>query len=111
MAEPAITPEPPYLVVVFTSQRSSVDDGYGETSEWMVALAAKQDGFLGVESARGPDGFGITVSYWRDEGSIQVWKRDVEHLEAQAKGRMQWYDSYALRVGTIERDSGKAWKT
>lgn len=79
-------------------------------SERMVALAAKQEGFLGIESARGPDGFGITLSYWRDDESIAAWKRDVEHLKAQAKGRTVWYDSYALRVGTIERDAGKAWK-
>ena len=30
----------------------------------MLELARQQPGFLGVESARGEDGFGITVSYW-----------------------------------------------
>ena len=29
----------------------------------MVDLAANQPGFPGVESARGPDGFGVTASY------------------------------------------------
>ena len=35
-----------------------------EVGDRMVELATGQPGFLGVESARGPDGIGITVSYW-----------------------------------------------
>ena len=37
----------------------------------MVELAATQPGFLGIDSTRGDDGFGITVSYWRSEADIQ----------------------------------------
>ncbi len=42
--------------------------------------------FLGIESVRGADGLGITVSYWRDEASILAWKRDTEHQQAQRGG-------------------------
>lgn len=76
----------------------------------MAELVQDMDGYLGHESARGPDGFGITVSYWRDEASIEAWKRQVEHLGAQARGKAGWYTSYALRVGTVERHHGKAWE-
>ena len=61
---------PGALAVIFTSQRTAGDDGYAQTAEEMVRLAAQQDGFLGAESARGADGFGLTVSYWRDEAEI-----------------------------------------
>ncbi len=30
----------------------------------MAELASTQPGFLGMESVRGGDGFGITLSYW-----------------------------------------------
>jgi len=53
----AKTPVPPYYAVIFTSTRTTVDDGYGEVADRMVALAAQQPGFLGVESTRGA-GFG-----------------------------------------------------
>jgi hypothetical protein len=57
--------EPPYYVVVFTSQRTTDDpDGYEAMADAMADLASKQPGYLGIESARGPDGLGITVSYW-----------------------------------------------
>jgi heme-degrading monooxygenase HmoA len=49
----------------------------------MVELAAQQPGYLGVESTRGADGFGITVSYWTDPAAIRAWKEHAEHVIAQ----------------------------
>ncbi len=66
MNQIAKTPQPPYYAVVFTSVRSTADEGYADTAPKMVALASGQPGFLGVESVRDPDGLGITVSYWKD---------------------------------------------
>lgn len=107
----APAPEPPYWAVIFASQRppadagseESVDDGYGSMSERMVELARARDGFLGVESARDASGFGITVSYWRDEASIAGWKADLEHREAQRRGRHGYYQRWELRVAKVER--------
>lgn len=104
----AATPELPYYAVIFTSRRTDGDRGYGAMAERMVALASKQAGFLGVESARGADGFGITVSYWRDEASIAAWKRDTEHQQAQRAGQQTWYADYQVRVAKVERAYGKA---
>ena len=98
------TPSPPYYAVIFTSERSAVDEGYSETADRMVELAKTQDGFLGVESARNE--IGITVSYWRDLESIRKWKMNAEHGEAQHKGRKKWYTHYKVRICLIERDYG-----
>jgi heme-degrading monooxygenase HmoA len=56
-----------------------------------------------LETTRGADGFGITVSYWRDEASIAGWKADLEHREAQRKGRHGYYERFELRVARVER--------
>ena len=58
----ADTPEPPYYVVIFSAQRTPDDNGYADMAERMVELAARQPGFLGIERARNPDGFGLNVS-------------------------------------------------
>ena len=100
----AKTPQPPYYAVIFTSQKSENDGGYGEMAEKMVTLAAQQDGFLGMESARNE--VGVTVSYWRDLECIKKWKQNTEHLEAQAKGRSTWYSHYKTRIARVERDYG-----
>lgn len=99
-------PKPPYYVVTFASQRTDGDHGYGAMADEMVALAALQPGYLGVESARGADGFGITNSFWTDEASIKAWKAVVDHLQAQRRGRTEWYQAYAVRVARVERAYG-----
>ena len=102
----ANTPKPPYYAVIFSSLLNEDPLGYAEMAEQMRVLAAEQAGFLGIESARGPDGLGITVSYWRDRQSISDWKQDLRHQQAQALGRQRWYRRYSLRVARVERDDG-----
>ncbi len=99
----AATPEPPYYAVIFTSQRNECDSGYADMVKAMFELAAKQPGFLGAESARGPDGFGITAAYFKDEAAIHAWKQNAEHLAAQAKGKTDWYSHHQVRVAKVER--------
>jgi heme-degrading monooxygenase HmoA len=104
MTQLARTPDPPYFAVVFTSVRSKSEaDGYGAMSQRMVELAQQQSGFLGVESVRGEDGFGITVSYWSSLEAIRAWREHVEHRLAQEQGRRKWYSHFALRVCRVER--------
>ena len=91
-----------YFAVIFTNQRTMSDDEmYSLTSERMVELAQQQPGFLGVESVRGEDGIGITVSYWRDRGAIRAWRVNIEHLAAQQMGRQEFYSWYHIRVAEV----------
>lgn len=99
----ALTPEPPNYAVIFASLRKRDDNGYAETSDRMVELARQQPGFLGVESLRGDDGFGITVSYWESEVAIKHWKQNAEHADARQRGRLEWYEHFELRVARVER--------
>lgn len=103
----ASLPPPPYYAVIFSSLRTPGDQGYEQMAARMVELAAQQPGFLGVESARGEDGFGITVSYWRSEDDIAAWRRHAEHRMAQEGGRTRWYEHFELRVARVERAWGK----
>ncbi len=107
---PAKTPAPPYYAVIFTSLRTEGERGYGSMAEKMVSLAAQQPGFLGVESVRGAEGLGITVSYWDSLEAITNWKANTEHRVAQETGKKVWYSDYQLRVAKVERDYGKAVK-
>jgi heme-degrading monooxygenase HmoA len=61
----------------------------------MVELAYNQKGFLGVESARDKD-LGITVSYWDSLESIKAWKENSAHIEAQNKGKTEWYKNFSF---------------
>jgi heme-degrading monooxygenase HmoA len=102
---PAQTPKPPYYAVVFSSRRTSGDDaGYAATAERMTELAARQPGFLGVESSRNEGGEGITVSYWQSLEAIHAWGRQAEHRVAQETGKSRWYESFRLRICRVEHE-------
>jgi len=99
----APTPNPPYYAVIFSSQRTEGDQGYGQAASRMLELAREQPGFLGVESAR-EDALGITVSYWESEAAILAWKQQAEHRAVREKGRAAWYSAFQTRVCKVERD-------
>ena len=91
-----------YFAAIFTTQRSqSGDDVYEIMTSRMVALAQQQQGFLGLESVRGDDGIGITVSYWTDHEATQNWGRQAEHLSIQAMGRQEFYQWYRVRIAEV----------
>ena len=100
----ANTPKPPYYAVIFISLKGNDDFGYEEMAKKMVELVKNQDGFLGYESLRDKNGFGITISYWKDLDSIKKWKNNLEHLKAQQKGKEQWYKRYKIRVVKVEKE-------
>jgi heme-degrading monooxygenase HmoA len=109
LCEPS--PEP-HVAVIFTSVRLdgtagdaglADEGGYAEMADRMDALSREQPGYLGIDSARGADGVGITVSYWATEADAVAWKQVAEHLGAQRLGRERWYRGYTTRVATVTR--------
>ena len=70
----------------------------------MAELAAQMPGYLGIESARGADGLGITVSYWESLAAIKAWREQAEHRLAQAMGKERWYQRFTLRICQVEAE-------
>ncbi len=103
MNKPAMTQQPPYYAVIFTSVRHLEDNGYTETAERMLKLASEQPGFLGFESAR--QEIGISVSYWSSLEAIKNWKENTAHREAQSHAT-DWYRSFRVRICRVEREYG-----
>jgi len=100
----AATPHPPYYAVIFTSRRKDSDhEDYAAAADRMVELASAMPGFLGVESTRDADGFGITVSYWESEDAIRAWKQQAEHAATRERGRRLWYQHFEVRIARVER--------
>lgn len=103
----ARTPEPPYYAVIFANQHGENLADYEHTATRMLELTATMEGFLGAESTRDSSGFGITVSYWRDENCIVRWKGHTEHSVARERGRKQWYQAYELVERAYSFGSGR----
>lgn len=96
------------IAVIFHSVRREPDPAYDEMAQRMGDLAAEQPGYLGIHSVRDPrSGEGLTVSYWRDDASARAWKQVAEHLEAQRRGREEWYSAYSVVVAQVIRAYGR----
>jgi heme-degrading monooxygenase HmoA len=109
MEGPTKTSKSPYYAVIFTSLRTAADNpGYEKTADRMVELASMRPGFLGVESARGDDGVGITISYWTSLEAIRSWREHFEHRVAQELGREKWYQWYQLRIAALKGRSASS---
>ena len=65
-------------------------------------------GFISIERFQGltdPEKI-LSLSFWKDEESIQRWRNLELHRQAQAKGREHVFNDYHLRIGHIVRDYG-----
>lgn len=66
------------------------------------------EGFISIErfqSISNPDKV-LSLSFWKDEDSIQQWRNLEMHRHAQAKGRNEIFKDYHLRIATVVRDYG-----
>lgn len=100
-------PAPPYYAVIFSSQRTTEDEaGYAQAAARMVELVRQQPGFLGFESTRGADGFGITVAYFDSESAIRAWREHNEHAAVRELGHRRWYERFEQRVAIVQRAYG-----
>ena len=92
------------IAVIFVSDVTGIDlRGYGEAAAAMAAMAAAQPGYRGIDSVRGGDGVGITISYWTDEAAAVAWRGNPDHAAIRDRGRGVWYRSYSLHVAEISR--------
>lgn len=92
------------IAVIFLSGLTGADEaGYVEAADAMEVAAASRDGYLGIDSARGGGGAGITISWWRDEAAALAWRDDPDHARIRERGRAVWYAWYRVIVTTVDR--------
>ena len=98
----------PCHAVIFVSQRTADDNGYGDATVRMAELGAQQPGFLGIASARAADGAGITVVFYQSAEAAKQWGRNPEHRAVMQTARERWYESYAIYYAEVA--GGHGWQ-
>ena len=86
----------------------------GKTSQYLdIAneirpLLAEIDGFISIERFQSltDQTKVLSLSFWRDEASIEAWRNLEAHRFAQAQGRGGVFENYRLRVAGVIRDYG-----
>ena len=66
------------------------------------------DGFISIErfESISEPGKLLSLSFWRDEASVQIWREWESHREAQRAGREGVFSDYRLRIAGVIRDYG-----
>ena len=81
---------------------------YLEQAARLKTLLEGIDGFISVERFQSlveSDKI-LSLSFFRDEEAVKTWRNTIEHREAQALGRNEYFLDYHLRITRIIRDYG-----
>lgn len=83
-------------------------DEYLDFAAELKPELSKIEGFLSIErfqSISNPEKV-LSLSFWKDEKSIQQWRNIELHRHAQTEGRKNIFNDYRLRVASVIRDYG-----
>lgn len=83
-------------------------DEYLDIAAQLKATLGHMDGFMSIErfQSLSQPGKLLSLSIWRDEESIAVWRNLEVHRVAQLEGRSRIFTDYRLRVAHVIRDYG-----
>ena len=95
------------IAVIFEAwPRTDQYQRYLDLAAELRPLLADLEGFISIvrfQSLSEP-GKLLSLSFWRDEDSIQRWRQLEQHRMAQAAGRTQVFEDYRLRIAHVLRD-------
>lgn len=95
------------IAVIFEAwPRTDQYQRYLDLAAELRPLLADLEGFISIErfQSLSEPGKLLSLSFWRDEDSIQRWRKLEQHRMAQAAGRTQVFEDYRLRIAHVLRD-------
>lgn len=85
-----------FINIFRNRKRAGIDTAaYLAEAARMEAIARSLPGFVSYRKYSAEDGEALSVSEWESEDAARAWARHPEHLAAQERGRMEWYESYS----------------
>jgi heme-degrading monooxygenase HmoA len=95
-----------YAVIFEVQPKAERIDEYLDIAAELRPALEKIDGFISIERFKSltNEGKVLSLSIWRDEAAIAVWRNLPQHREAQAKGRTVIFEDYRIRVAEVLRD-------
>jgi heme-degrading monooxygenase HmoA len=95
--------------MVVTVFRSRVNpEAVQEYVQWagrMSELARKMPGYIPHKEFVADDGERVTIVEFESEEAQRAWATHPDHLEAQRKGRGDFYSEFRLQICLMQRQS------
>ena len=70
----------------------------------MRELVAEIPGFISYNTYEDQSGEGVAIARFESHAALDAWRKNLEHIEAQRKGREEYYDEYWVQVCDSVRD-------
>ncbi len=94
------------VLTVFRSRLKAENvEEYYKWAARMSEMARTMPGYISHKSFTAEDGERVTLVEFADERGQEGWRTRPEHLEAQKKGRMEFYTEYKLQICDVLRES------
>ena len=94
------------IIVLFSAERR--DDmnleEYQACNQRMRELVRQMPGFISRKRFVADDGEALSIFRFESEEALEAWRNFPEHVEAQRKGRTQFFASYWAQVCTVIRE-------
>jgi heme-degrading monooxygenase HmoA len=95
------------VVLFHIRTREDINEAdYQRTFERMVEIVSAMPGFRGIDGFTGEDGRELAVVWFDSDEALAGWKRQPEHLDAQEKGRKEFFSAYEVTVAEVDRRYG-----
>ena len=96
---------PPYFEATLNEMQGNLkDDDHIAPADEMVTIAARQPGFLGLETVRDKKGDTKTVSYWRDIGAIEGWITAGD-VKINDRFGISLADTCGIRIELVDKEA------
>lgn len=81
-------------------------DQYLNIAAMLKEQLVKMPGFISIERFQSlvNEGKLLSLSFWEDEESLLNWKKNIDHMAAQKKGRESIFKDYRIRIVDVKRD-------
>jgi heme-degrading monooxygenase HmoA len=94
------------VVTVFRSRvRAGAMQEYMQWAGRMSGLAVKMPGYISHKGFAADDGERVTIVEFESEEAQRAWATHPAHLEAQRKGRKDFYSEFRVQFCVPHRES------
>ena len=94
------------IVTIFRNRLKAENvEEYYRWAARMSELAQTMPGYVSHKGFTAEDGERVTIVEFADEASQRGWATELRHMEAQRKGRAEFYSEYKLQVCSVIRET------
>jgi heme-degrading monooxygenase HmoA len=93
------------VITIFRSRlRPEHQEEYTQWAARIHDIAVRMPGFISIKTFAAEDAERVSIVEFESEETMQAWREQADHRQAQELGRKLFYSEYHIQVCQIIRD-------